>query len=389
MIPRGTFDTMAIERVVFGRPCEDVVGEEAERLSAERVFLIVSRTLDLETDQIEKVRRSLGSRYAGQVSGIPAHTPREAVVEASRQAAEAGADLIVTYGGGSVTDAGKMVQLCLQHRIRDVDRLDDFREVVKADGTRITPEFEGPRVRQIAIPTTLSGGEFGMGAGCTDSRHRVKQLYRHPLFVPRVVVLDPRASLRTPEWLWLSTGVRALDHAVETLCSQYGTPQSDGPARHAITLLGRSLPQSRAAPDDLEARLECQLGAWASMDHHQCRVPMGASHGIGHVLGGTCDVPHGYTSCILLPHVLRFNHEVNGDRQAAVSEAMGKPDEDAADLVRNFVQGLGLPTRLSEVGVGRDRFREIAEKSLLDRYIHTNPKKIGLSDVLTILEMAA
>lgn len=384
----GLYEASALERVVFGRPVAEAAPEEAERIGAERVFMIVSRTLDETTDRIDRLRHALGARHVDDVSGIPAHTPRDAIIEAANRARAANADLILTYGGGSVTDAGKMVQLCVHHGIDTVDQLDDFREIVQSDGTRIMPTFDGPTARQIAVPTTLSAGEFGQGAGCTDTRRKVKEIFRHRLLAPRVVVLDPDATRDTPEWLWLSTGIRALDHAVETICSPFTNPQADGPALHAIRLLSRALPLSRAEPDNLEARLNCQIAAWASMDHNQSRVPMGASHGIGHVLGGACDVPHGYTSCIMLPHVLRFNHAVNASRHALVSEAMGRPGEDAATVIGAFVAGLGLPTRLADVAVPPDRFQEVAEKSLHDRYIHTNPRKLAVADILTILEHA-
>jgi maleylacetate reductase len=154
-------------------------------------------------------------------------------------------------------------------------------------------------------------------------------------------------------------------------------------------LLSRGLPLSKAEPQNLEARRDCQIAAWSSMDHNQSRVPMGASHGIGHVLGGACDVPHGYTSCVMLPNVLRFNRSVNGDRQALVSEAMGHPGKDAADVIQKFVTDLGLPTRLQEVGVDAALFQDVAEKSMHDRYIHTNPRPLGMGDVLSILEQAA
>ena len=89
----------------------------------------------------------------------------------------------------------------------------------------------------------------------------------------------------------------------------------------------------KADPEDGDARLECQIGAWMSMVGSQTGVSKGASHGIGHVLGGTAGVPHGYTSCVMLPQVLRFNHPVNAEKQARVSEALGHPGEAAADVV--------------------------------------------------------
>ena len=228
--------------------------------------------------------------------------------------------------------------------------------------------------------------EFGFSAGCTDTVRRVKQAYRHPLFVPQVVVLDPALTLHTPEWLWLSTGIRAVDHAVETLCSPSATAHSDGPALHALRLLGAGLPRSRADPADLDARLDCQLGVWASMAHNQDGIPMGASHGIGHVLGGTCGVPHGYTSCVMLPAVLDWNAGANPQAQARVSEALGRPGEPASQVVDELVRQLGLPRSLAEVCVSREQFDVVARNAMHDRCIHTNPGAIhGPEDVLQIL----
>ena len=172
----------------------------------------------------------------------------------------------------------------------------------------------------------------------------MKESYAHPLMMPQAVILDPAATtVHTPEWLFLSTGIRAVDHAVEDICSINPTPFSDGASLHALRLLARGLPAVKADPDDLEARLDCQLGAWMSIMGSQNGVPKGASHGIGHVLGGTADVPHGYTSCVMLPHVLRFNEPVNAARQAWVSEALGRPGRVPRDAVAALIAGLGLP----------------------------------------------
>src|SRR5581483_2041781 len=190
------------------------------------------------------------------------------------------------------------------------------------------------------------------------------------------VILDPAATVHTPEWLFISTGIRAVDHAVEDICSVNSQPFSDGTSLHALRLLGRGLRAVKADPNDLDARLECQLGAWLSITGSQNGVSKGASHGIGHVLGGTAHVPHGYTSCIMLPHVLRFNAPVNAARQAWVSEALGQPGAPAADAVAALIAALGLPQRLRDVGVRQDQLDQIASESMHDRWIHTNPRTI-------------
>jgi maleylacetate reductase len=353
------------------------------------VFVIASGTLARETDLVERLEQMLGNRFAGLSAKIGAHTPRDDVVAAANMAREAGADLIVTLGGGSVTDAAKMVGLCLGNDVSTPEELDQFRATVAADGTTRRPPVKPPGVRMIAIPTTLSAGEFSGGAGCTDTRRHVKESFGHPQMIPRVVILDPAASVPTPEWLFLSTGIRAVDHAVEDICSVDGQPMSEGAAFHALRLLGRGLPGVKADGRDLVARLDCQIGAWMSMVGTQTGVSKGASHGIGHVLGGSAGVPHGYTSCVMLPHVLRFNASVNADKQALVSEALGRPREAAADAVAALIAGLGLPARLRDVGVREDQLDLIAENSMHDRWVHTNPRKIdGPAVVRSLLDAA-
>ena len=154
---------------------------------------------------------------------------------------------------------------------------------------------------------------------------QVKESFGHPLMMPCSVILDPAATVHTPEWLFLSTGIRAVDHAVEDICSINPQPLSDGTSIHALRLLSHGLRAVKQDASNLEARLDCQLGAWMSIMGSQNGVTKGASHGIGHVLGGTAGVPHGYTSCVMLPPVLRFNEPVNAERQAWVSEALGRP----------------------------------------------------------------
>ena len=118
-------------------------------------------------------------------------------------------------------------------------------------------------------------------------------------------------------------------------------------------------------------------------------VHKGASHGIGHVLGGTAGVPHGYTSCVMLPHVMRFNHAVNAERQKLVSEALGRPGEPAADVLAALIAELGLPRTLREVNVKADLLERIAAESMHDRWIHTNPRKIdGPAVVRRLLDAA-
>jgi maleylacetate reductase len=385
----GVYRFPPMESVIYGRPFAEAVKEQVEQSGATAVFLLASGTLARETGLVGQIRDALGNRLAGVHARIGAHTPRTDVVEAANAARAAGADLLLTLGGGSVTDAAKMVAFCLGNGITDPAQLDDYRARVSAEGKIARPEAKPPGVRTVTIPTTLSAGEYTASAGCTDTLRNVKESFGHPLMMPKQVILDPGATLHTPEWLLLSTGIRAVDHAVEDICSPQCQPISEGASYHALKLLGRGLPGVKADPLDLEARLDCQLGAWMSMVGSQTGVPKGASHGIGHVLGGTAHVPHGYTSCVMLPHVLRFNHAVNADRQALVSEALGRPGDSAAEVVGGLIAALGLPQTLRDVDVKPDQLDRIAELSMHDRWIHTNPRKIEGPKVIRDLLDAA
>ena len=385
----GTHRFPDMDSVIYGQDFAAAVAGEAARLDARRVFVLAGGTLSRTTDLPDRLRAALGARFAGIWTRMGAHTPRTDVVAAATAAREAGADLLATLGGGSVTDAAKMVGLCLGNGVTTPEGLDAFRALTRADGTTTRPPTAPPGVRAIAVPTTLSAGEYTAFAGCTDTVRGVKESFGQTLMVPRVVVLDPAVSLPTPEWLFLSTGIRAVDHAVEDLCSVNAQPFSDGTSLHALRLLARGLRAAKADPADLPARLSCQLGAWFSVVGSQNGVSKGASHGIGHVLGGTAGVAHGYTSCIMLPHVLRYNAPATAERQGWAADALGRPGMAAGDAVAELVAALGLPRRLRDVGVRQDQLDRIAVESMHDRWVHTNPRKIaGPEDVRRLLDAA-
>src|SRR5215471_7094757 len=390
MLRAGRVEFGEMDAVVFGKPAAETIAEEARRYGAQRVFLMVSGTLNRTTGEIDNVRAALGNRCAGVFARMPPHTPRRAVIEAAAAAREAGADLIATVGGGSVTDGAKAVQLCLANDIHTPEALDDYRPVKGPDGTVGPPPCKPPTVRQITVPTTLSAGEFSAISGVTDERRRVKELFRHPQIIPRAVMLDPAVTAHTPEWLWLSTGIRAVDHCVEGICSAEANPFADAQALHGLALLTRGLPRVKTDPTDLEARLDCQMGSWLSMGAIASGVPMGASHGIGYVLGAAFDIPHGHTSCIMLPAVTRWNKPVNAERQVLVAAAMGHPGEDAGEVLDAFIAGLGMPRSLGAVQIGAESFARIAEDAMATPWVPRNPRPIaGPAQVREILELAA
>jgi maleylacetate reductase len=375
----------AMEEVVFGHPAAAAIVAQMNRLGASRAFLMVSGTLNRQTGEIEKIRKALGSHCVATFDAMPAHTPREAVIAAAEQARAAGADLIVTVGGGSITDGAKAVQLCLANDVRTIEDIERIRT-----HKGVAPPMNAPTVRQISVPTTIAGGEFSAIAGVTNARTKVKEMLRHELVMPRAAILDPAITVHTPEWLFLSTGIRAVDHCVEGLCSREAHPYADAQAMKGLSMLARALPRVKANPGDLDARMDCQIGTWLSMAPLSAGVPMGASHGIGYVLGAVFDVPHGYTSCVMLPSVMRWNKQDIAERQALVSEAMGQPGKDAADVLDRFIRGLGLPRSLRDVRVSPEHFEAIAEQAMRTPWIPRNPRKIDTpAQVREILLLAA
>lgn len=388
-LPSGRFAVQAIEQIVFGTPLEEAIVAEADRYGAQRVFVTSTRSLSqLENGPLQRTIRALGPRHVGTYSAIRAHSPREDVLAGAKAARAARADLIVAVGGGSVIDATKAMLLCLWLDLETIEAMEPYRSGI--DGAKPKPVALPPDpIRMIAVSTTLSASEFKGTAGVTLSATNSKQSFDHRLMAPRSVVLDPAATLDTPMWLLFSTGIRAVDHACEGYCNPRANLATEALSLQGLRLLHRSLPHMKREPDSLEARLEAQFGMWQAIAPSQSGVAMGASHGIGYALGATFGVPHGHTSCVMLPAVLTWNAAVNGERQKALSEAMGAPNRPAGELVKELVAGLDQPTSLRDVGIKRENLDEIAERALTYRPVQINPRRIATAaDVREILELA-
>jgi maleylacetate reductase len=314
-------------------------------------------------------------------SQIAAHSPRTDVIACADVARKTNADLLVAVGGGSVIDAVKVVQLALWGDVRAPEDLGKF----LGNGAAALE----PGVRMIALPTTLSAAEFTPFAGVTDTTRASKEGFFHKLLAPRVVILDPRLTLETPPRLWFSTGMKAVDHAVEILCHRDRAPFSDALAADGLQRLHRGLQATKADPGNLEARLECQFGMWLAISGIASGRGMGASHAIGHVLGGSFGVPHGLTSCVILPAVLSWNAPAIEAREAVIAALLERSGSSASEAVKSLVQNLGLPTHLAEIGIQPAQFRAIAEGTMHDRGVQTNPRRIdGPDDIVEILQRA-
>lgn len=131
------------------------------------------------------------------------------------------------------------------------------------------------------------------------------------------------------------------------------------------------------------------MGAWLSMVGIVSGTRLGASHAIGHILGGSAGVPHGHTSCVMLPYVLDFNAAVNGERQREVSAAMGQPGKRASEVLDGFIRNLGMPRTLREVKVAESDLPRLAKNCMLDDWTYSNPRPISSPEqVMEILKAA-
>lgn len=312
------------ERVISGEGAVDALPDQLTALGATRVFVLSTRSL---AQHVKEIEERIGDRHLGTFVGIRQHTPAGDVSEATQRAR--GCDAIVAFGGGSVVDAAKAVAHALD------------------------------KPPQITIPTTLSSGEFTPFAGVTDEQTRRKGGVFDPAIMPRVVIHDPVLARHTPESLWLSTGMRAVDHALEALWAHRPHPYADTLAVEALHRLWTHLPQSRD-PGDYSARTDCLLGAWFSISGI-LNVGTRLSHPIGHQVGSFWNVPHGVTSCIALPTVMRHLAPVTGDAQQRIATIFGvaTPAEAAAALER-FISELGVPTRLRDTDAVREEIPLVA-----------------------------
>ncbi|MGD2077352.1 MAG: iron-containing alcohol dehydrogenase [Chloroflexota bacterium] len=346
MTAYDTYRFLPLEKVIHGPGSVNQLPSEADRLGGRRVLIITGRTLANETPLVAKLESLLGERHAGTFTGIQQHVPESGIVAASQLARQVNADLLISFGGGSPVDATKSVA-----------------RAIAAEGGQLLPH--------VALPTTLSAAEFSHMAGYTDEEAQAKTGFRDPMVTPRVVILDPELTLFTPPWLWSASGIRALDHAVETLYSPGTHPVNDVLALEAIDELFTYLPQANTAPDQVDVKYRCQLAAWMSF-FGPATVTYGLSHRLGRIVGATYGVAHGVTSAITLPHVVRYKAETEALRLAPMAYKLGLADDAtpayqatlaAADAVAALVRQLDLPFRLRDVGVPEDALADIATQA--------------------------
>jgi maleylacetate reductase len=345
----GTFQYLNPGTIHWGEGCVSALDVELSRAGAQRVFLITTGSIARNPALLPPVEAVVGPRLAGKTASIGQHAPVREVADAARAAREANADALLSVGGGSPIDAAKAVAWSLAAGID----LGEPEALAKARSVRLTGKAVLPH---FAVPTTLSVAEMSGSAGFSAEGTKEKVGVAAPELVPKAVFYDAALAAHTPLDLWLSTGIRAVDHAVETLLAPGEHPLPDAAALEALRLLSKGLRAVKTEPSSHAARTDCQIGAWLSY-LLPGPVAKGLSHTLGKRIGSRHGIPHGVTSCLLLPHVMRFfmtRRPEPLERIAAALGAIPATPEAAAAAVQTLIAELGLPQHIAAYGLRRE-----------------------------------
>jgi alcohol dehydrogenase len=390
--PVGEFSFTKLERVIFGPGKIEALGKELERRKLDRAVVVTGKTLG-KSKLLDRVTAAMGSRcaavYKGAAQHVPAHTVRELTAEMKR----VDADCVISFGGGSPIDTAKVAAASI------LSNRDATSAAHGIDFSGGLSGGDGRDVIHIAIPTTLSAGEYTPVGGVTDESTLIKGGVVDPRLQPRTVINDPALSVETPDWLWIATGMRALDHAVEAIYSIRHQMLADTLATKSIALLFEHLPASirTKGEESLAHRGNCQMAAWFSI-FGGMNTRFGVSHALGHQIGPKWDVPHGVTSCITMPHVMRFMADIAPQRFGPIAEGLGVTFDGAnaraaalecADRVQKFIAQFDVPHTLKDAGVKRNEIPEIADPVHSEiEHAKVVDRPVNREEIVALLESA-
>ncbi|MDR1513881.1 MAG: iron-containing alcohol dehydrogenase [Propionibacteriaceae bacterium] len=277
-------------------------------------------------------------------AAIGGHAPLDDVNNALTARFAADADLVISLGGGGPIDAAKGVAR---------GALAAAARVGAASQTGMAADTPPNRVPHVALPTTLAAAELSWRAGFSNTDGD-KVGFADRGMLPCHVFYEPRLAVHTPTALWLATGVRALDHAVEGYLADGDHPLSDVLAVESVARLLDALPRTAADPSDIAARGDAQVAAWFSYTLPLASMT-GLSHQMGKQIGARHRIGHGDASALLLPHVMRYRATLDPVRADTLSRALDRRLADgthqAADRVAGLIAQLGLPQHVAAFGV--------------------------------------
>jgi alcohol dehydrogenase class IV len=377
-------------RVIAGRDLLGSTGFEFKKEGAERVFVVTDEGVR-GTGLVERVEAGLadgGLEPVGVFDAVPQDSSTDVVDRCAAAAEEAGADSFLAVGGGSVMDTAKVADAVFTHGGSAREQEGFFLMPREADGMG-RPLDIAPLA---CIPTTAgTGSEVSMAAVIKDPEAKVKlEVADFPLF-PRLAILDPETTRTLPARVAAATGMDAMTHAIEGYVSAQWNPHQDARSLQALRMIRDNLARAVETPEDEEARGNMLVAANLAIT-----IELGSVHAMSHPAGAICGVPHGVANAIHLPHVIRFNAEGGPDivdRYRDIADVLGVDTRAAvgdalAEHLTELVARLGLPTRLSEVGVTESAIPELVEGAIGDGTTLLNPREAGEDDYAALYRRA-
>ncbi|MHB8469799.1 MAG: iron-containing alcohol dehydrogenase family protein [Gaiellaceae bacterium] len=376
-------------RIIVGPGTARTVGALVAELGAERPFIVCSRTVS-RGPQLTAVTESLGGRVAAVFADVGRHGDITTLSAGAELARSAGADVLISIGGGAVIDSAKVVALLLA-RERE---LSEYRVPHDPEGLALWRAPVPATLPHIAIPTTAgSSSEIMPWAGVRLPDEGQKMLFCDQNLIPRTAVLDPEIAAPTGPELTATSGATALARAMESLYSARRQPVTDAYALEALRLLVHGLPRAIADGFDLDARAATLVGSLISGIAAQ-NAMVSVVHAVGHAVGGRYALQHGIAHAILLPLVAARCLPVIGERRRDLLAALDGPGtvvtaEEAGELavqrLARLIEGLPIPGRLRDAGVARDDVPVLANLVMSEPMLRDAPFPFGECDVLELL----
>jgi maleylacetate reductase len=368
-VPDRWTHTSLAQQLVFGSGSLDRLPELLKVLGARKALLVTTGGR-LSSPDGERVTTLLSRSLASTFSEVESHVPVPLVQQAVLQARRDGIDGVVSFGGGSCADLGKAVCFFMEQEA----------------GMPGASHVDRPVVPHISIPTTYSGAELTPFFGMTDPATKQKQGAGGPTSAPVIAIYDPDLTSSTPPRVRAETGMNALAHCVEAGYSPHRTPEAEAIALAGARIIAAALPVAVAEPGDAEAGSAMLEGA-ALAGRCLLNAGMGVHHGLSQLIGGRTGIPHGLANAIILTHAVRFNADAVPEAVSAIGGALGD-EADAALAVDRLRAAVGLPGRLSEVGVAEDDLEAVARLSQANANVGRNPRPVSEADALAILRAA-
>ena len=388
------FEFVNSAKLLCGDYAMENIPSEMRLLGSSRPIILSDATLEkigsvrILTDALSKG----GMKASAIYTDIPLDSSIEKVNEISRIYRENNADGIIALGGGSVIDTAKGLRMLISQ---------GGKNILSYVGSEMLGR--GQSVPFAAIPTTSgTGSEATSVAVIKDGERKVKLEFISSFLLPDIAVLDVRALESMPARITALTGLDALTHAIEAYSCLQKNPISQCYALTAIKLIMENLENAVRKPKDKDARIAMAIASYIAGASFSNSM-VGIVHAIGHSVGGVCSVAHGEAMTILLPICMRYNKDyADSDysdlllylSNADVYASTRKEDraEKAIDVVVSFIERIKssapIATKLSERGVKRSDFDEIAKRALNDGALIVNPRNADKDDILKILEDA-